>query len=124
RRAALDRGRGRIDQGHRGKAVDERGRGTRRAAPRACQPHREIARRMTMETDRLIRTLAADNAHRTLPVGSWLAIALLVAAPFSVAMFRMGLGMRADVMTAMHNPFFDLKFAVTLALALPAIAIA
>ena len=77
-----------------------------------------------MDTDRLIRTLAADNAHRTLPVGSWLTIALLVAAPFSVAMFSMGLGMRADVMTAMRNPFFDLKFLVTLALALPAIAIA
>jgi hypothetical protein len=38
-------------------------------------------------------------------------------------MFLMGLGMRPDVMTAMHNPFFDLKFAVTLALAIPAIAI-
>lgn len=79
---------------------------------------------MTMDTDRLIRALAADNAHRTLPVGSWLAIALLVAAPFSVVMFWMGLGMRPDVMTAMRNPFFDLKFLVTLALALPAIAIA
>jgi hypothetical protein len=73
---------------------------------------------MTMDTDRLIRTLAADNAHRTLPVASLLAIALLVAA------FSMGLGMRPDVMTAMRNPFFDLKFLVTLALALPAIAIA
>jgi hypothetical protein len=79
---------------------------------------------MTMDTDRLIRTLSADNAHRTPSVGSWLAIALLVAAPFSVAMFSMGLGMRPDVMTAMRNPFFDLKFLVTLALALPAIAIA
>jgi hypothetical protein len=33
------------------------------------------------------------------------------------------LGVRRDFMTAMHNPFFDLKFVVTLALALPAIAI-
>jgi hypothetical protein len=79
---------------------------------------------MTMDTDRLIRTLAADNAHRTPSVGTLLAIALLVAAPFSVAMFSMGLGMRPDVMTAMRNPFFDLKFLVTLALAGPAIAIA
>ena len=78
---------------------------------------------MRMETDQLIRTLAADNAHRTLPVGSWLAIALLIAAPFSVAMFSMGLGMRPDVMTAMRNPFFDLKFAVTLALAISATAV-
>jgi hypothetical protein len=34
------------------------------------------------------------------------------------------LGVRPDVMTAMHNPFFDLKFAVTLALAISAIAVA
>jgi len=76
-----------------------------------------------METDQLIRTLAADNAHRARPVGFVLALALLAAAPVSVAMFLVGLGMRPDVMTAMHNPFFDLKFAVTLALAIPAIAI-
>jgi len=76
-----------------------------------------------METDQLIRTLAADNAHRARPVGFVLALVLLSAAPVSVAMFLAGLGVRPDVMTAMHNPFFDLKFAVTLALAIPAIAI-
>jgi hypothetical protein len=52
-----------------------------------------------------------------------LALALLSAAPFSVAMFLASLGVRPDVMTAMHNPFFDLKFAVTLALAVSAIAV-
>src|SRR6195256_7023811 len=78
---------------------------------------------MRMDTDQLIRTLAADNAHRARPVGLVLAVALLAAAPVSVAMFFAGLGGRPDVMTAMHNPFFDLKFAVTLALAIPAIAI-
>jgi hypothetical protein len=77
-----------------------------------------------MNTDRLIQTLAADNAHRERPVALVLAVALLVAAPFSFAMFFMELGVRPDVMTAMRNPFFDLKFLVTLALALPAIAIA
>jgi hypothetical protein len=76
-----------------------------------------------METDQLIRTLAADNAHRAQPVGFMLTLALLAAAPVSVAMFFAGLGVRPDVMTAMHNPLFDLKFAVTLALAIPAIAI-
>jgi len=76
-----------------------------------------------METDQLIRTLAADNAHRAQPVGFVLTLALLAAAPVSVAMFFAGLGVRPDVMTAMHNPLFDLKFAVTLALAIPAIAI-
>ena len=76
-----------------------------------------------METEQLIRTLAADNPHRARPVGFVLALALLAAAPVSLAMFLAGLGVRPDVMTAMHNPFFDLKFAVTLALAISAIAI-
>jgi hypothetical protein len=76
-----------------------------------------------METDQLIRTLAADNAQRERPVGFVLAIGLLAAAPVSVAMLFAGLGVRPDFMTAMRNPFFDLKFVVTLALAIPAIAI-
>ncbi|WP_407175835.1 NrsF family protein [Bradyrhizobium sp. STM 3562] len=74
-----------------------------------------------MDTDQLIRTLAADNAYRARPVGFVLALALLAAAPVSLLMFFSALGVRADVMTAMHNPFFDLKFAVTLALALAGI---
>jgi hypothetical protein len=77
-----------------------------------------------MDTDRLIQTLAADNAHHERPVGFVMALALLIAAPFTLTMFLMELGVRPDVMTAMRNPFFDLKFLVTLALALPAIAIA
>jgi hypothetical protein len=76
-----------------------------------------------MKTDQLIRTLAADNAYRARPVGFVLALALLAAAPVSAAMFFAMLGVRPDVMTAMHNPFFDLKFVVTLALALTAIAV-
>ena len=76
-----------------------------------------------METDQLIRTLAADNAHRARPVGSVLALSLLLAAPVSIAIFLIELGIRPDVMTAMRNPFFDLKFAVTLALASAAIAV-
>ncbi|HEV7880167.1 DUF1109 domain-containing protein [Bradyrhizobium sp.] len=77
-----------------------------------------------MDTDRLIQTLAADNEHRERPVGTVLAMSLLVAAPFSLVMFFTELGMRPDVRIAMRNPFFDLKFLVTLALALPAMAIA
>ena len=76
-----------------------------------------------METDQLIRTLAADNAHRARPVGFALALALLAAAPVSLVMFFAALGVRPDAMTAMHNPFFDLKFLVTLALAISAIAV-
>jgi hypothetical protein len=76
-----------------------------------------------METEQLIRTLAADNEHRARPVGFVLALALLAAAPVSMAMFLTELGVRPDVMTAMHNPFFDLKFVVTLALAISAIMV-
>ena len=76
-----------------------------------------------MDTDQLIRTLAADNARRAQPVGVLLAFALLAAAPLSIAMFFMMLGVRPDVMTAMHNPFFDLKFVVTLALAISAMIV-
>jgi hypothetical protein len=76
-----------------------------------------------METDQLIRTLAADNSHQARPVGVVLALALLAATPVSLAIFFAGLGVRPDVMTAMHNPFFDLKFAVTLALAISAITL-
>jgi hypothetical protein len=76
-----------------------------------------------METEQLIRTLAADNPHRGRPVGFVLALALLAAAPVSFVMFMMALGVRPDVMTAMHNPFFDLKFVITLALAISAIVV-
>jgi hypothetical protein len=78
---------------------------------------------MRMQTDQLIRTLAADHAHRARPVGLVLALALLAAAPVSAAMFFAELGVRPDVMTAMRNPFFDLKFAVTLALAISAMTV-
>jgi hypothetical protein len=77
-----------------------------------------------MDTEQLIRSLAADNSHRGRPVGFVLMLALLAAAPVSLLMFFTELGIRPDVMTAMRNPFFDLKFAVTLALAISAIAVA
>jgi len=76
-----------------------------------------------MDTDQLIRTLAADNFNRARPVGFVLMLALLAAAPVSLLMFFAELGVRPDVMTAIRNPFFDLKFAVTLALAVSAIAV-
>jgi hypothetical protein len=78
---------------------------------------------MTMDTDDLIRTLAADNDTHEGPVSNMLLVALLLAAPVSAAMFLAELGMRKDFMTAIGNPFFDLKFAVTIALAGAAIAI-
>src|SRR5215470_16817239 len=123
RRAAVDRGRKRLDQGYRAKVCDERGRGACGPAPRAGEPHRQTEGTVRMDTDQLINTLAADNAHRPRPVGFVLAMALVAAAPVSILMFVAELGVRPDVMTAMHNPFFDLKFAVTLALAAAAITI-
>jgi hypothetical protein len=77
-----------------------------------------------MDTEQLIRSLAADNSHRARPVGYVLMLSLLAAAPVSLVMFFGELGFRPDIMTAMHNPFFDLKFAVTLALAISGIAVA
>jgi hypothetical protein len=76
-----------------------------------------------METDQLIRTLAADTEQRAWPVGLVLAVTLLAGVLVSTIMFSVILGVRPDAMTAMHNPFFDLKFAVTVALASSAIAV-
>ena len=78
---------------------------------------------MSMDTDRLIRTLAADNAHRAPRVGAVLTASLLVAAPLSILIFATLLGVRPDLRSAMGNPFFNLKFAVTLSLAIPAIVV-
>ena len=77
-----------------------------------------------METNELIRSLAADHGSRARPVGVVLAVALAVALPFTATMFMMGLGMRADVRPAMANPFFMLKFVVTLALTVASVALA
>lgn len=76
-----------------------------------------------MDTNDFIRALAADNDTQERSVGNLLLAALLLAVPVSTALFLVGLGVRSDVMTAMRNPFFDLKFVITLALAAAAIAI-
>jgi hypothetical protein len=76
-----------------------------------------------MDTDRLIETLAADNDQRPRSVSTQLAMALLVTLPVVAAMLLVTLGIRPDFMSAMRNPFFDTKFLVTLALAIPAIVI-
>jgi hypothetical protein len=77
-----------------------------------------------MDTNELVRSLAADHGTRPRTAGAMLAIALVLALPFTLAMFMMRLGMRADVMAATHNPFFVLKFVVTLALAFTSVALA
>src|SRR6266540_3406260 len=123
RRAAVDRGRQRLDQGYGREIFDDGGCGAGGAAPGAGQPDGEATGTVRMDTDQLIRTLAADHTHRARPVGFALMLALIAAAPVSLLMFFTELGFRPDVMVAMRNPFFDLKFAVTLALAIAAIAV-
>ncbi len=76
-----------------------------------------------MDTDHLIQSLVADNDQRERPVRSVLATALLITAPVSIVMFFTALGFRKDIATALHNPFFDLKFLVTITVAISAIAI-
>jgi hypothetical protein len=77
-----------------------------------------------MDTNELIRSLAADHGWRARPVGIVLAIALALALPFTMMTFMMSLGMRPDFMVATGNPFFVLKFVVTLALVAASIALA
>lgn len=76
-----------------------------------------------MDTDRLILALAADNHHRPPSVRTQLAVALLIALPVTAAMLLVTIGLRPDFLAAMRNPFFDLKFVIALALAIPAIVI-
>ena len=47
-----------------------------------------------MDTDHLIRTLAADNDTHQRPVGDLLLVALLLALPVAFALFLAGLGMQ------------------------------
>lgn len=77
-----------------------------------------------MDTDQFIRSLAADSGWRSRPVWIVLAGALVVAFGCSVSIFMTWLHMRPDVMVAMGNPFFMLKFVVTLALAGTSLALA
>lgn len=76
-----------------------------------------------MDTDQLIRTLAADNETRPRSVGSALAVALAVALPITIVAFFATLGFRSDIRSAMYNPFFDFKFVVTLSLAVSALVV-
>ena len=70
-------------------------RGAGGAAPGAGQPRSKAAEGL-MDTNELIRSLAADHGWRARPVGIVLAIALALALPFTMMMFMMRLGMRPD----------------------------
>ena len=122
RRVAIDRGGKRIDQGHGVEIVDDRRRRARGAASWAREPRSQAAKGLTMDTDRLIQTLAADKIEGA-PVSTQLAMALLVALPVAAAMLLSDARHSPGLQSAMRNPFFDTKFLVTLALAIPAIVI-
>lgn len=77
-----------------------------------------------MDTNELVRSLAADHGWRMRPVGTVLAAALALSLPVAAAMFLGALGVRPDFMAATANPFFVLKFVVMLALAAASIALA
>lgn len=75
-----------------------------------------------MKTDDLIRTLSVDGKSPW-RVGNLLTFALLAAVPVSVILFFVEMGIRPDIATAVDNPLFNLKFAVTISLALCAVAL-
>lgn len=77
-----------------------------------------------MDTNQLVRTLAADHGWTARRVGAVLVPALALALACSMAMFAFGLHVRPDVRLAMSNPFFILKFVVTLTLAAASLLLA
>ena len=123
RRVAIDRGGERIDQDDGVEIVDDRRRRARGVASRAREPRSQAAKGLIMDTDRLIQTLAADNDQRPRPVSTQLAMACWSRCRWRRRCCSVTLGIRPDFMSAMRNPFFDTKFLVTLALAIPAIVI-
>src|SRR5262249_3651346 len=92
RRAAVDRGRERLDQGHREEVFHERGCGAGGAASRAREPDRQAEGTVRMDTEQLIRTLVSDNSQRARPVSYVLMLALLAAAPVALLIFFAELG--------------------------------
>lgn len=76
-----------------------------------------------MDTNELVRSLAADHGWRARPVGVVMAVALALALPITAAMFLATIGVRPDFLAATSNPFFVLKFVVTLALAAASIVL-
>jgi hypothetical protein len=72
---------------------------------------------MTMRTDDLVKTLAADHAIRPPSIGRVLALALVVGLAIAAAIFAVMLGPRPDAVASLSSPRFVLKFVETLLLA-------
>lgn len=70
-----------------------------------------------MKTDELIRALAADGADPPIPMTRHLGRALPAGLIAAAVLFALALGPRADIASAVQEPRFLFKFAVTLLLA-------
>lgn len=77
-----------------------------------------------MDTNQLVRSLAADHGWTARRVSTVLAIALAAALVCAIAIFSQWLHVRPDFQAAMGHPFFVLKFVVTLALVAASLALA
>lgn len=69
-----------------------------------------------MDTDRLIKTLAADNAQRAAPMPSAWAMAAFASLTIAALVFFAAIGPRLDIAVAAATPRFLFKFVVTLTL--------
>lgn len=76
-----------------------------------------------METDRLIRTLAADGARPAVPMVRAWTVAVLAAVLVAAVVFSLSIGPRPDIATAAETPRFMFKFVATLALFATALAV-
>jgi hypothetical protein len=76
-----------------------------------------------METDKLIKALAADTGRRTISLSQVWSGVLLLAAIVAAAVFFGTIGPRPDIAAAAETPRFLFKFVLTVALAATAFAL-
>lgn len=70
-----------------------------------------------MDTQDLIRAMAADTRRRALPLGTAWRVAMALALVLAGAVFALALGPRPDALASLETVRFVFKFVVTLALA-------
>jgi hypothetical protein len=70
-----------------------------------------------MKTDELVRILAADSPRARTSVSRRIWVAAALGLALGAVLFMLALGPRPDFARALQDPRFDLKFAVTLAVA-------
>ena len=77
-----------------------------------------------MRTNDLINALAADAGRESMSLGKAATIALIGGAAVTATIFFVAIGMRADIAQVLHSIRFLFKFAVVLALGIPAAVVA